>query len=109
MTDRGRVYLKYGEPNQISKFENEPSSYPYEIWQYYQVSNQRNNRKFIFYNPDLVTNDYTLIHSDALGETRDDRWRIRLTKRNNAIIDLDQDKSNDHYGSKVDDMFSNPR
>jgi GWxTD domain-containing protein len=109
MTDRGRVYLKYGEPSQISKFENEPSSYPYEIWQYYQVSNQRNNRKFIFYNPDLVTNDYTLIHSDALGETRDDRWRIRLTKRNNPIIDLDQEKSTDHYGSKVDDMFSNPR
>lgn len=109
MTDRGRVYLKYGEPSQVSKYENEPSSYPYEIWQYYQVSNQRNNRKFIFYNPDLVTNDYTLLHSDAIGETRDDRWRVRLTKRNNAIPNLDQEKSTDHYGSKVDDMFSNPR
>jgi GWxTD domain-containing protein len=110
-TDRGRVYLKYGEPNQMSRFDNEPSSYPYEIWQYYTMEqkNNRNNRKFIFYNPDLVTNDYILIHSDAIGETRDDRWQVRLQKRNNAINNFDVEKGNDHFGSKVQDIYSNPR
>ncbi|MCC7050472.1 MAG: GWxTD domain-containing protein, partial [Bacteroidia bacterium] len=107
-TDRGRVYLKYGAPDQMVRMDNEPSSYPYEIWQYYHMA-QRNNRKFVFYNPDLVTNDYRLLHSDAIGEIRNDSWQVQLVKRNNAINNLDTERPEDHYGSKVQDMYSNPR
>lgn len=74
-TDRGRVYLQYGPPDNRTQMPHEPSAYPYEIWQYYKVKGQ-SNRRFIFYNPDLVTNDFKLIHSDALGEIMNDQWQL---------------------------------
>jgi GWxTD domain-containing protein len=109
-TDRGRVYLKYGAPNTITKNDNEPSAYPYEIWHYYKLENQT-NRKFIFYNPDLVTNDFTLLHSDAQGEVYNDRWQLDLHKRDTQSHNLDSDgnKGNYFYGNKADDTFKNPR
>ena len=114
LTDRGRVYLQYGKPSQRLNYDREPSSYPYEIWQYYTINNgpntvQRNNRRFVFYNPDLVTNDYFLLHSDALGELRDDNWQTRLQKRNNVFNDLDINRANSHFGSNVDDGFNMSR
>ena len=107
-SDRGRVYLQYGPPNSIAKSEREPSAYPYEIWHYYVLGNQT-NRKFVFYNPDLVTNDYTLIHSDALGEVNDPRWQMKLQKRNTQSRDLDMEKSPDHFGGRADENYTIPR
>jgi hypothetical protein len=119
-TDRGRVYLQYGPPDQIVPMNNEPSSYPYEIWQYYtirgnatdDVNNPQNttqsNRRFVFANFDLVTNNYQLIHSDARGEVRDDRWKVRLTKRDNANPNLDSNQNPSQYGGRADDFFINP-
>jgi GWxTD domain-containing protein len=114
ITDRGRVYLQYGKPSQRLNFDREPSMYPYEIWQYYTINNgpntvQRNNRRFVFYNPDLVTNDYFLMHSDAIGEVRDDNWQTRLQKRNNAFTDLDINRANSHWGSGLDDSINMSR
>ncbi|MFM2019414.1 MAG: hypothetical protein RL007_3070 [Bacteroidota bacterium] len=119
-TDRGRVYLQYGPPDQIVPMYNEPSSYPYEIWQYYtirgnatdDVNNPQNttqsNRRFVFANFDLVTNNFQLIHSDARGEVRDDRWKVRLTKRDNANPNLDSNQNPSQYGGRADDFFINP-
>lgn len=107
-TDRGRVYLQYGSPNTIATQANEPSTYPYEIWHYYQLDNQR-NRKFVFYNRDLVTNDYELLHSDAMGEVQDYQWQVKLNQRNYATNDPDIQKSDWGWGSKVDDFWNNPR
>jgi GWxTD domain-containing protein len=107
-TDRGRVYLQYGPPNQRTQSENEPSAYPYEIWHYYKMKDQ-SNRKFVFYNPDLVTNDYQLIHSDAKGEIYDTRWELRIHSRNNQSKDLDLERSPEHMGGKTNDYFKNPR
>jgi GWxTD domain-containing protein len=107
-TDRGRVYLQYGPPNTIVSENREPSTYPYEIWHYYQLNNQR-NRKFVFYNRDLVTNDYELIHSDALGEVQDYQWQIKLNQRNFATNDPDLQRSDWGWGSRVDDYWRNPR
>jgi GWxTD domain-containing protein len=114
ITDRGRVYLQYGKPSQRLTYDREPSMFPYEIWQYYTINNgpntvQRNNRKFVFYNPDLVTNDYFLLHSDAIGELRDDNWQTRLQKRNNAFNDLDINRANSHWGSNLDDAINMSR
>ena len=106
-TDRGRVYLEYGPPNNITESVSDPSAYPYEIWQYYTLQNQR-NKKFVFYLPDLATNDYELIHSDALGEINDPSWEMKLLKRNSAINDPDQIKGKDYFGGKADDYYKNP-
>ncbi len=107
-SDRGRVYLQYGQPNTVVKHSHEPSAYPYEIWHYYTLKNQR-NRRFIFYNRDLVTNDYELLHSDAIGEIQNPQWQVILHQRSFATFDPDLKKSDWGWGSKVDEYWRNPR
>lgn len=107
-TDRGRVYLQYGPPNQIVRRYNEPSSYPYEIWQYYKTD-IRADAKFVFYNPNLGSNNFELLHSNVYGEIRDFRWKVRLQKRNDQNPNLDNDNSFDHFGGEIDNFFENPR
>ncbi len=107
-TDRGRVYLQYGSPNAISESYYEPNAYPYEIWHYYQLKNQR-NKKFVFYSREISTNDFELIHSDAIGELANYQWQFLIHERGNAPHSLDQDQMEDHWGSKIDDYFDNPR
>ena len=106
-TDRGRVYLQYGEPNTITESVSDPSAPPYEIWLYYSLQNQR-NRKFVFYLPDLVTNEYELIHSDALGEFNNPSWQMQIMKRNTTTNNPDQLKPDDYFGGKADDFFNHP-
>lgn len=98
-TDRGRVYLQYGPPNSIITKENNNSEYPYEIWHYYKIK-VYSNKRFIFYNPDLVTNTYTLLHSDMLGEVSNYRWQHELSKRNSPTQNIDDpnDGNKEHYG-----------
>ena len=108
-TERGRVYLKYGPPNTISKSYNEPSAYPYEVWHYYKLDNQ-SNRKFVFYNPDLISNDFALLHSDAQGEPFNNQWQMLLYKRDTPSRSFDQEQRNvDSFGNKAGENFANPR
>lgn len=107
-TDRGRVYLQNGPPNQITEVKDEPSTLPYEIWHYYKMGNQT-NRKFVFYATNRSSNDYRLIHSDALGELQEPQWEVKLHQLQEFGIDLDQEKTIDTYGSRMKDNFSNPR
>jgi GWxTD domain-containing protein len=106
-TDRGRVYLQYGPPNTVTESVSDPSSYPYEIWHYYTLASQK-NRKFVFYLPDLVTNDYELIHSDAFGEVYDPSWQMKLTERNTITNDPYQTKGSDYYGGDSNEYYKNP-
>jgi GWxTD domain-containing protein len=103
-TDRGRVWLQYGKPDSRLVYDREPSLYPYELWQYYKLNN-RSNRRFVFTNTDLVSNNYSLIHSDAIGEVRDDRWQTRLNKRNNMYQSFDQEKAVDQFGTNLRDAY----
>lgn len=107
-TDRGRVYLKYGPPNVITDRPNEPNSYPYEIWQYNRIGNQSNGR-FVFYDNDLITNDYQLLHSTVFGELQNYRWEMILQKRNTLQNDFDQESPNGSYGNRSRDFFEIPR
>lgn len=111
-TDRGRVYLEYGAPNEIvdrsfeaSKGLNDEGwgSVPYQIWHYYKLNNQ-SNKKFVFYNPNLASNDYELIHSDALGEVNDPNWYQRLS-RSNELYENNQRNP----GGKAGELYRNPR
>ncbi len=104
-TDRGRVYLKYGPPSYVEAMPNEPSSYPYEIWQYYHIG-RFNNKRFIFYLPDLVTNDYVLLHSDLQGEPQNHRWRTILVNRNTPFQSVDAENGVDHFGGDVNNAFN---
>ncbi|MBG16112.1 MAG: hypothetical protein CL853_07145 [Crocinitomicaceae bacterium] len=108
-TDRGRVYLKYGAPNNLIDRPNEPSTYPYQIWHYYRLG-RFNNKRFIFYLPDLVTNDYLILHSDVPGEIRNDNWNAALNSRNSTKSNLDDPNqgSRDHWGNNSSILFNNP-
>jgi GWxTD domain-containing protein len=80
-TDRGRVFLRYGRPDDVVTVENEANAPPYEVWIYYKVARtEQTNVKFLFYNPKLVVNGYTLLHSTCRGETSNPRWQHDLYK-----------------------------
>ncbi|AEA42639.1 hypothetical protein Fluta_0635 [Fluviicola taffensis DSM 16823] len=96
-TDRGRVYLQYGTPNTIIVRESSPSEYPYEIWHYYKIKTF-SNKRFVFYNPDLVNNGYRLLHSDMVGEQQNYKWQQMLVKRNNSDNNIDGTNGNSQYG-----------
>ena len=53
--------------------------------------------------------DFELLHSTAIGEVRDYRWKFRLQKRDNAQNNLDIESGNDHWSNEMDDLFNNPR
>lgn len=97
-TDRGRVYLQYGQPNTIIVRETSPSEYPYEIWHYYKIKNF-SNKRFVFYNPDLVNNAYRLLHSDMVGEQQNYKWQEMLVKRNNSGQSVDSNSGSGQFGT----------
>lgn len=78
-TDRGYVYLKYGQPDDMVRNEAEPSAPPYEIWSYNKIDRtNQNNVRFIFYNPSLAPEDFVLLHSDVIGERQNPQWQMEL-------------------------------
>lgn len=105
-TDRGRVYLQYGPPSHLVQKLYSPSEYPYEIWQYNKIG-VFSNKRFIFYNPDLVNNAFRLLHSDMVGELKNPAWPRELAKRNSSNGNVDNPNSGnaDHWGQYSDDLF----
>ena len=74
-TDRGRVYIMYGEPSEIERYPNQVDSKPYEIWHYNELEGG-----VVFVFADLTGfSDYTLLHSTLRGELRDDNWMRRIS------------------------------
>jgi len=107
-TDRGRVYLQYGPPNVITPSLNEPSAFPYEIWHYYELQGQR-DKKFVFYTKDLATNDFQLIHSNAVGEITNNRWQTIIYSRTWDPYSVDDQVMPSTYGSFATDYYLQPR
>ncbi|MEI8047782.1 MAG: GWxTD domain-containing protein [Bacteroidota bacterium] len=79
-TDRGRVYLQYGSPNERTVEALNPWTYPYEIWHYYAAAEQT-NLKFVFYTRDKALNDYLLAHSTANGEVKNVEWQNEIKRK----------------------------
>ncbi len=98
-TDRGRVFMKYGIPSNIERFPYEANLVPYEIWYYDRLSVQT-KVKFIFYDKDLSTNEYELLHSDKYGEVNNPNWRQQLMSRGNVPGNIDFE-DNTNYDTKL--------
>ncbi len=89
------------------------------MWEYYSLvdktqaltnpNNRQSNKMFVFYDPDLVTNRYTLIHSEGRGEISNTRWKLLLTKRSNQSTDMDDENAPLNFGGNADDNYRNPR
>lgn len=79
-TDRGRIWMKYGPPNDKISIEEDPNAPPYEIWVYNEFPKTKQRVvKFLFYNPNLG-NDYILLHSNCRSEINNPRWQKELYK-----------------------------
>jgi GWxTD domain-containing protein len=74
-TDRGYYYLKYGPPTDIEYEHSDVNGPPYEIWTYNVLSDGQVDVMFVFYNVDLTTKDFRLLHSSARGELRNEKWK----------------------------------
>ncbi len=86
-TDRGRVLLQYGSPNDVERNPSSNEKHPYDVWRYNKLKTQSNIR-FIFYNPNEATAEYVLIHSDMRGEVNNPRYQFQLTRTaNDANLD----------------------
>ncbi|MCX6280686.1 MAG: GWxTD domain-containing protein [Bacteroidetes bacterium] len=107
-TDRGRVYLQYGPPNAREGHYAEPNTYPYEIWQYYTLNNSQRNKRFVFYSPDMVTADFILLHSDAIGEQYEPRWKVALRNKMNAPVDISETQVVSVWGDYSEDAWDLP-
>src|SRR5690606_30801644 len=83
-TSRGRVQLQYGKPTMIEDRKMEPSLPPYQIWQYNTLRSDltvpQSNKIFVFAEFNRSSNEYELIHSDAIGELYNRRWRYDLSQ-----------------------------
>ncbi len=73
-TERGRIIIKYGIPEEIERHNFEEGTKPYEIWFY------RNNRELYFVFGDLQNNgNYILLHSNKETEISNPSWRTFLS------------------------------
>ncbi|MDX2246117.1 MAG: GWxTD domain-containing protein [Bacteroidia bacterium] len=93
-TDRGRVFIKYGIPSDIERYPGESAIIPYEIWRYDRLGAQ-NNVIFIFYDSDLASNEYLLLHSTKYGEISNPRWKEQLQNKGlvPGTIDFERNES----------------
>ena len=73
-TDRGRVYIMYGTPDEVERHANELDVKPYEIWYYNSI---QGGVQFIF-GDRTGFSDYILLHSTHRNELRDENWRKQI-------------------------------
>ena len=73
-TDRGRVLIKYGPPNNIEKQQSSVDQKPWVAWEYYDIEG---GVSFIFIDR-TGYGSYQLVHSDARDEVQDYEWEKYL-------------------------------
>lgn len=81
-TDMGRIYIKYGEPNEIERYPSSLERKPLQQWFYYQLGDQ-GDVYFLFEDEDGFGN-FSLVHSTARGEKYDPQWDQDM--RENRLI-----------------------
>jgi GWxTD domain-containing protein len=111
-TDMGRVLLQYGQPSTIERSFNEPSNYPWQIWQYDVLESpstpKQNNRMFVFVDQAMAGRTFVLIHSTGIGEVQDYKWQYALNRNTNRGQDVDATSSpeaRDDFGYRVNNNF----
>ncbi len=79
-TDRGRVLITYGKPDEIQRHANTTDTQPYDVWIYYGLEG---GAQFIF--GDLNGfGEYQLLHSTYRKELKNPDWRLLIQKTGNS-------------------------
>ncbi len=103
-SDMGRICLRYGIPDHVVNSEQEPVAYEYQIWRY-DFARRQTNIHFVFYNPSQVPYDYVLLNSDAIGESKNPKWKEFIYRRTNTDTDLDHDTMPKGVGNQLDNLM----
>lgn len=74
-TDRGRIYIVYGKPDDIERYPFETSTKSYEVWKYNAVEGG-GECQFIELQP--MTGIYWLVNSTFRNELQNPNWREQL-------------------------------
>ncbi len=82
-SDRSRMYLRYGEPNQIEDVPNEPYTVPYEIWFYNNIAGV-DNVVFLFIQGGSMGTDKKLLHTTLPTEKQTPNWQNILIIEENG-------------------------
>ena len=72
-TDRGRIYIRYGEPDEVLERPQAGSTRPYQVWKYTKVR----SRRFVFLDAALLGH-YELIWTDERHEPSRPDWQELL-------------------------------
>lgn len=108
-TSMGRIHLTYGAPDVVTDRPHEPSSYPYQIWQYFRAGPWSNVR-MVFYDRTLLQSDYEMLHCDKIpGEIKNPRWDMLIHQRDTPLHNIDRTQSKDHFGGRTQDLWETPR
>lgn len=84
-TDRGRVYIKYGEPDDVETSAFGVGTLPYVIWYYYTGGNET----FVFLDR-MGNGDYEQIHSTVDGEVDFANWQEMLSPVHSGMGSSDE-------------------
>jgi GWxTD domain-containing protein len=84
-TDRGRIYVRNGAPDETLERRSEGRAVPYEVWHY----TRGKNRYYIFADRSSGLGVYQLIFSNDVKENTLPNWREILHKQE-AVIDIER-------------------
>ena len=78
-TDRGRIFIRYGPPDDVLRRPQAGATLPYEVWKYTRGTGGAGGkvRKFCFVDLTRFGN-YVLVYADDASETSQPSWRQLL-------------------------------
>lgn len=76
-TDRGRIYIIYGKPEDVERHPFESQTKSYEIWNYHSVEG---GAECVFVEYQNSLNDYRLVHSTLRTELKNPNWKDLIDK-----------------------------
>ncbi|HMS35339.1 MAG TPA: GWxTD domain-containing protein [Ignavibacteria bacterium] len=76
-TDRGRIFIIYGKPDDIEKYPFESQSKSYEIWKYNSVEG---GGECAFVEIQQATGVFKLVHSTFRNELKNQDWKNEIDK-----------------------------
>lgn len=82
-TDRGRIYVRAGAPDEVLQRPQAGRSPPYEVWHY----TRGKNRYYVFVDRTSGLGIYQLVTSNDVRETNLPNW-TELLRKEDAVIDI---------------------
>lgn len=80
-TDRGRVYMQFGQWDELDDHQSLGNHEPFQIWHYHRL----NGKLFVFQDK-RGDKEYNLVHSNVRGERYDPAWDNRIKQ---GLFDFD--------------------